>query len=167
MHADFLLRRAGGSDLPFLERVFVIAADWNPATAHGEDHWMSHPLLEKYLGSWREGSDFGFVVEAAAEPIGAVWMRYFEQADESYGFVDAETPEITLGVREGFRGEGVGRALLQAAKDAAPARLSLSVEDGNRVIRLYESMGFVPVGRVGNATTMLWSPASDSVKLAK
>ena len=165
MHSDFRIRGADEFDLPFLAQVFVIAADWNPATAHGEDHWMSHPLLEKYLGSWREGSDFGFVVEAAAEPIGAVWMRFFEQADESYGFVDAETPEITLGVRDGFRGEGVGRALLQAAQDAAPARLSLSVEDGNRAIRLYESMGFKPVGRVGNSTTMLWSPAQRSAMI--
>ena len=66
MHSDFRIRGADGFDLPFLERVFVIAADWNPATAHGEDHWMSHPLLDKYLGSWREGSDFGFVVDAAA-----------------------------------------------------------------------------------------------------
>lgn len=158
MHSDLRIRGADGFDLPFLEQVFVIAADWNPASATGAEHWMADPTLEKYLGSWRDGRDFGFVVEGEAEPIGAVWMRYFEERDQSYGFVDEQTPELTLGVRAGFRGQGVGRVLLQAAQDAAPDRLSLSVEDGNRAIHLYESVGFVPVGRVGKATTMLWSP---------
>ena len=158
MHSDFRLRGADAFDLPFLEQVFVIAADWNPDRAQGAEHWMADPTFEKYLGTWRDGSDFGFVVEAEVEPLGAVWARYFEPGDGSYGFVDEQTPELTLGVREGFRGEGIGRVLLQAAQDAARGRLSLSVEDGNSAIRLYESMGFVPVGRVGNSTTMLWAP---------
>ena len=158
MRSHLRIRGADGFDLPFLEKVFVIAADWNPATAKGVEHWMTDPTLEKYLGTWRQGSDFGFVVEGETDPVGAVWMRYFTPDDGSYGFVDEQTPELTLGVREGFRGQGVGRVLLQAAQDAAPDTLSLSVEDGNRAIRLYESVGFVPVGRVGNSTTMLWSP---------
>ena len=49
---------------------------------------------------------------------------------------------------------------MQAAVDGAPGRLSLSVEDGNRAIRLYESFEFRPVGRVGNSTTMLWVPSA-------
>ena len=157
MRSDLRLRGADGFDQPFLQQVFVLAADWNAATARGAEHWMSDPVLEKYLGTWREGSDFGFIVEAGVQPVGALWMRYFAQADGSYGFVDERTPELTLGVRDGFRGEGVGRTLLLAAQDAAPGRLSLSVEDGNRAIRLYESVGFAPVGRVGNSTTMLWA----------
>ena len=158
MHSDYRLRGADEYDEAFLEQMFFVAADWNPATAKGEDHWRSDPTLEKYVGPWREGSDFGFVVEAAVEPLGAVWMRYFTADDPGYGFVDEQTPELSLGVREGFRGQGIGRVLLQAAQDAAPATLSLSVEDGNRAFDLYESMDFRPVGRVGNATTMLWTP---------
>lgn len=87
----------------------------------------------------------------------APWMRYFTAANPGYGFVDEQTPELSIGVREGFRGQGVGRALMGAAIEAAPDRLSLSVEDGNRAIHLYESFGFVPVGREGNSTTMLLS----------
>ena len=160
MHSDFRIRGADEFDLEFLEHMFVVAADWNPQRALGEAHWRAERMMEKYVGSWRHGSDFGFIVEAEAtsDPIGAIWMRYFDAADPGYGFVDEQTPEITLGVREGFRGQGVGSALLLAAQEAAPARLSLSVEDGNRAVRLYESMGFVPVGRVGNATTTVWSP---------
>ena len=159
MHSDFRLRGADEFDQEFLESMFVVAADWNPENAKGDEHWRSDPTLEKYVGAWREGSDFGFVVETDGEPLGAVWMRYFTADDPGYGFVDEQTPEITLGVRDGFRGQGIGRVLLQAAQDAAPDRLSLSVEDGNRAFELDESMGFRPVGRVGNSTTMLWTPS--------
>ena len=161
MHSDFRIRGIDEFDLEFLEQMFVVAADWNPQRALGDAHWRSEGMLEKYVGAWRDGSDFGFIVEAEAtsDPIGAIWMRYFDAVDPGYGFVDEQTPEITLGVRDGFRGQGVGSALLLAAQEAAPARLSLSVEDGNRAIHLYESAGFVPVGRLGNSTTMLWSPS--------
>ncbi len=83
-------------------------------------------------------------------------MRYFTAAGPGFGFVDEQIPELSIGVHEGLRGQGVGRALMRAATEAAPDRLSLSVEDGNRAIHLYESLGFVPVGREGNSTTMLW-----------
>lgn len=134
--------------------MFVVAADWNPATARGAEHWMTDPMLQKYVGAWRD-TDFGFVAEIDDDPVGAVWMRYFSAANPGYGFVDEQTPELSIGVREGFRGHGVGRALMGAAIGAAADRLSLSVEDGNRAIQLYESFGFVPVGREGNSTTML------------
>jgi GNAT superfamily N-acetyltransferase len=162
VHSDFRIRGVDEFDREFLERMFVVAADWNPERVHGEQHWREDPMMEKYVGPWREGSDFGFLVDTAAtdEPLGAIWMRYFEADDPGYGFVDDQTPEITLGVREGFRGQGIGRMLLQAAQEAAPGRLSLSVEDGNRAIQLYESVGFVPVGRVGNSRTMLWRPSA-------
>ena len=52
-------------------------------------------------------------------------------------------------------------ALLNAMLAAAPGDLSLSVEDGNPAEELYRKSGFVPVGRVGNATTMLFSRRPD------
>lgn len=161
MHSDLTIRGTSGLDRDFLEQMFFVAADWNPANARGEQHWRADPMLEKYVGAWRDGSDFGFVVEAGSEPLGAVWMRYFDAEDPGYGFVDEETPELSIGVRDGFRGQGIGRALLQAAQDAAPAALSLSVEDGNRASLLYTAVGFLPAGRVGNSTTMRWVRAGN------
>ena len=156
-YPEFTLRGADQDDAEFLERIFIVAADWNPDTAHGEEHWRADPMLAKYVGGWKRDDDYGYLVESHGEPVGAIWMRYFSAADPGYGFVDEATPELSLGVLEGFRGEGVGRQLMQAAVDGAPGKLSLSVEDGNRAIRLYESFGFAPVGRVGNSTTMVWS----------
>ena len=135
--------------------MFVAAADWNPATVRGMGHWRADPMMEKYVGAGRD-SDFGVIADGDDGPVGAVWMRYFTAANPGYGFVDEQTPELSIGVHESFRGQGVGRALMRAAIEAAPDRLSLSVEDGNRAIHLYESFGFVPVGRERNSTTMLW-----------
>ena len=161
-YPEFTIRGADPDDAPFLERIFVVAADWNPQTAHGDAHWRADPTIAKYTGGWKRDDDFGYIVESHGEPVGAVWMRFFSADSPGYGFVDEATPELTLGVLEAFRGEGVGRQLMQAAVDGAPASLSLSVEDGNRAIRLYESFGFVPVGRVGNSTTMLRTPPADA-----
>lgn len=158
-YPEFTIRGADEADLPFLEQMFFAAADWNPANAHGEQYWREDPTLEKYLGGWKRHDDFGFVVETEGDPVGAVWMRYLEASDPGYGFVDEQTPEVTIGVLDGFRGKGIGRMLLQAAVDAAPGSLSLSVEDGNGAIHLYEQFGFVPVGRVGNSATMLRTAA--------
>ena len=154
-YPEFTVRGADEADLPFLEQMFFAAADWNPATAHGEQYWRADPTLEKYLGGWKRHDDFGFVVETEGEPVGAVWMRFFDETDPGYGFVDAQTPELSIGVLDGFRGRGIGRMLMQAAVDAADGALSLSVEDGNGAIRLYEQFGFVPVGRVGGSATMV------------
>ena len=161
-YPEFTIRGADELDRPFLEAMFFAAADWNPDTAHGEEYWRADPTLEKYVGGWKRDSDFGYVVETDGDPVGAVWMRYFDASDPGYGFVDAQTPELSIGVLDGFRGRGIGRMLLQAAVDGAPAALSLSVEDGNGAIRLYEQFGFVPVGRVGNSTSMVRHPAVDA-----
>jgi ribosomal protein S18 acetylase RimI-like enzyme len=79
--------------------------------------------------------------------------------EPGYGFVDGRSPELTIGVEPGHRGEGVGRALLEALCDSArepgyPA-LSLSVELDNPALRLYESLGFERLERVGGACTLV------------
>ena len=65
---------------------------------------------------------------------------------------------MTLAVRRDARGRGVGSALLDAliacARAARVGALSLSVEEDNPALGLYERCGFVSVARVGNAVTM-------------
>jgi ribosomal protein S18 acetylase RimI-like enzyme len=154
-------RRATAADLPFLEEVFVIAADWNPAAVKGAEFWHADPTFQKYLAGFPRDNDLGFIAEREGQDAGAVWSRYFTAADPGYGFVAEDIPELSIGVVAGRRGEGIGRALLNAMLAASPVSLSLSVEDGNPAQELYRKSGFVPVGRVGNATTMLYSRRSD------
>ncbi len=154
-------RRATAADLPLLEEVFVIAADWNPEAVKGAEFWHADPTFQKYLAGFPRDTDLGFIAEREGQDAGAVWSRYFTAADPGYGFVAEDIPELSIGVVAGRRGEGIGRALLNAMLAASPVSLSLSVEDGNPAEELYRKSGFVPVGRVGNATTMLYTRRSD------
>ncbi len=162
MHSDFTLRGADEFDAEFLELMLVAAYNWNPQKQQPAEHWRAQPEFAKYLDGWKRHDDYGFVVEVDSEPIGAVWMRRFSAEAPGYGYVDDDTPELSMAVLDGFRGRGVGRVLLQAAIDASDDGVSLSVEDGNRARALYEAHGFVAVGRVGGSTTMLWRPTNKS-----
>ena len=85
----------------------------------------------------------------SGERVGAAWYRLFDTEHPGYGFVDAETPELTIAVAEGWRGKGIGTALLRALVDRARtdgfAALSLSVSPDNPATELYRRHGFVRV----------------------
>ena len=150
-------RRATAADLPFMEEVFVITADWNPENIKGAAFWRTDPTFQQYIGGFPRETDLGFIAEREGQDVGTVWSRYFTAAQPGYGYVADDIPEIGIGVVEGRRGEGIGRALLNVMLAASTTDLSLSVEDGNPAEELYRKSGFMPVGRVGNATTMLYS----------
>ncbi len=149
------MRPATAADRAFIEQVYVITADWNPENVKGEAFWRADSSFEQYVGGFPRARDYGLVAERNGDPVGAVWSRYFTTADPGYGFVSDDIPEIGIGVVAGLRGEGIGRALLKAIIAASRTDLSLSVEDGNPAIDLYRREGFIEVGRVGEATTML------------
>ena len=148
-------RRATAADAAFIEEVFIIAADWNPAHQRGADHWRADPTFQKYIGGFPRPTDLGFIAVREVQDVGAIWSRYFTADDPGYGFVNEQTPELGIGVVAGRRGEGIGRALMNVMLAASTTDLSLSVEDGNPAIELYRKSGFAEVGRVGNSTTML------------
>lgn len=119
---------------------------------------MGRPELAHYVAGWPQPSDCGVIAEDQ-RPIGAAWFRFLPANDPGYGFVDAETPEVSIGVMLPRRGQGIGsllfNALLARAREAGLATLSLSVESDNHARGLYERVGFRTVGAVGNSLTML------------
>jgi ribosomal protein S18 acetylase RimI-like enzyme len=155
------MRRATAADLAFMEEVFVSSADWNPAAAHGAEYWRRDHTFQQYIGGFPRETDLGFIAEREGQDAGAVWWRYFTAADPGFGFVAEDVPQLAIGVVDGRRGEGIGRALMNAIVAASAGDLSLSVEDNNPAIELYRKSGFVPVGRRDKATTMLYSHRKD------
>ena len=75
------------------------------------------------------------------------------------GYAGDDIPELGMGVVAAWRGRGVGRtlmrSLLDAARAAGIAAVSLSVERANPAVRLYESEGFRTVESVDQSDTML------------
>ena len=114
------------------------------------------PHLAAY---YRSPPEFGVVSTADGEPTGVVWVTRFPAEAPGYGFVRAGVPELSVCVLPGYRGAGLGAALVGAAVAEARRRslpaLSLSVEDGNPARRLYERLGFVPAPPPAEAGTLV------------
>jgi ribosomal protein S18 acetylase RimI-like enzyme len=147
-----VIRPAGTQDLPFLRDMLRHAyyARWgNEADVP----------LERYVAGWGRPGDTALVAIDEFQPVGAAWYRLFEQDEPGYGFVDEQTPELTIAIVPSRRGRGLGEELLSSLLDAARsdgfARMSLSVEPDNPAIRLYEQHGFARVGERAGASVML------------
>ena len=137
------------------------AANWNPDRRPLTiDELRANPALIHYVTGWPRPGDDGIVAVAEhGEPVGAAWVRQFPADDPGYGFVDEDTPELSVGVQPQYRGRGIGRALCAAVLDKARgmgvAQVSLSVEKGNRAINLYRRLGFAEYADNGDAVTMI------------
>lgn len=157
--SDVCLRRAGTGDLPFLREMLYEAAYWNPAVARPPlAEALSDPQNAAYVDGWPGKHDAGLIAEVDGAPVGACWYRFFGSHAPGYGYLDEQTPEISISVAANHRGRGLGTTLLEATADLARSlfvrALSLSVDPANPALRLYERCGYVAVGTNGGSVTM-------------
>lgn len=153
------LRDALTDDGAFLAKMLAYAADWRPgASVRSADEALRDPNIAHYVVDWPQPGDCG-VVALDSVPVGAAWFRFLSAADPGYGYVSDDIPEVTIAVETRYRGQGVGRAMLtrlvERADEAGVLSLSLSVEEDNPALRLYEQLMFAVVNRAGGAATML------------
>jgi ribosomal protein S18 acetylase RimI-like enzyme len=156
------VRAVHAGDEPFLWRMLATTANLPPAEPPPVDRVKGDPGIAPYLAGWGRDGDAGVVAEVEGAPVGAAWYRLFDGDHPGYGFVDAQIPEVSIGVEVGWRGRGVGRALLKAlvatARNDGHIALSLSVDARNTpALALYRSIGFVETGggSAGNPTMLL------------
>ena len=148
-----MIRRGGRQDVPFLRDMLRHAYHWHVSALD-----ESEVPISRYVDNWGRPGDEALVALEAGHPIGAAWYRTFSAAAPGWGFVDEETPELTIAVVPSRRQHGVGHDLLQAllekAKAAGHGAISLSVEKDSPAVRFYERHGFDVVGENGDAVTM-------------
>ncbi|MCU1351958.1 MAG: putative acetyltransferase [Acidimicrobiales bacterium] len=136
------------------------SAVWRPDKATPTaDQVLADPRYARYLAGWPRHGDYGVVAEQDG-PVGAAWYRTFTEATHGHGFVAEDVPELAIAVIASRRHEGIGRRLLvdliEASEAQGHAALSLTVNHGNPARRLYESVGFQPVGKPREtASTMI------------
>jgi ribosomal protein S18 acetylase RimI-like enzyme len=159
---EFVIREATEHDQPFLkdmlyEALFVPPGDPQPRRAV-----VRQPELARYVhGFGSQPGDAGWVAETVSgDPAGAVWVRRFGGDAPGYGFVDEGTPELSIAVVPKWRGQGLGTALM-ARLLGSVARCSLSVDNRNRAVGLYERFGFEVVRTDGHVVTLLHSRGQD------
>ena len=122
-----MIRPAGSQDLPFLRDMLRHAYYWrvDRVSESGE------PPVRRYVERWGRPGDTALVAIHDFQKVGAAWYRLFTQANAGYGFVDEQTPELSIAIVPSRRGGGLGSELLEAllarARADGYAAISLSV----------------------------------------
>lgn len=136
-----MIREGGPQDVRFLRDMLRHAYYWR-----SRDTEMP---ITRYVNAWGRKGDRALIALDDFHPAGAAWYRLYTAREPGFGFVDEETPELTIGVVPSRRGKGIGSrlldALLERGRSDGYARISLSVESTNPVVHLYESRGFATV----------------------
>jgi GNAT superfamily N-acetyltransferase len=148
-----MLRRGSSADTQFMRAMLAHAYHWHVAGMETEIP------LSRYVDGWGRPGDLAVIAAEGPNPVGAAWCRRFSAAAPGYGFVDEETPELTIAVVPSRRRHGVGQelldGLLERARAAGVGALSLSVENGSPAVAFYERNGFASVDENAKALTML------------
>ena len=120
-----------------------------------ENQCFSSPWTEEEIREASENPVYRFLVAECEDTAG--YIGVIEICGEAY---------ITnVAVLPGYRGNGIGRALLKAAVDGAQERncdfITLEVRESNSVaIDLYKSLGFTEAGKRRNFYT---KPDEDAI----
>jgi ribosomal protein S18 acetylase RimI-like enzyme len=135
-------------------------ATWWNVNWSGERFTVAQVDADPHLAAYhRTAPEFGAVSTSGGAPTGVVWVTLFPESAPGYGFVRSGVPELSVCVLPGYRGAGLGGALVRAAVAEAGRRsvpaLSLSVEEGNPARALYERLGFVAAAGAAPGTLLL------------
>lgn len=152
------IRPLSSADRQLLREATLANMNWDEQRFTFDDVDNAHEISH-YFSSFPSGRDFGIAYESDGDVKAVAWLVFLPAEDPGYGFVDVDTPELSITTFSAARGQGIGSALLSEligqARSQGLTSISLSVEDGNSARRIYERAGFKAVGRNGGSDTMV------------
>ena len=153
------IRELEANAYPFLED-FLFEAIYVPEGSPPLDKSIIfYPELYSYVKDFGQKHDLGFIIESGNKPVGAIWTRLFADEQKGYGFVDNQTPELSMAINPNFRGQGLGTLLLEKMflklQESGYQRVSLSVDKRNFAYQLYQKLGFQEHQTDGNTMVMV------------
>jgi len=150
---QIVIRRGGPQDVPFLRSLLGHAYGWHVNVLETD------LPVGRYVDGWGRKGDTALVWMDGGHRVGAGWYRLFRASAPGHGFVDEQTPELTVAVVPSRQGQGIGQellaGLLERAKLEGHTALSVSVRHEHPELDAYEAQGFEPVAEQGNAVTLL------------
>ena len=151
--SDAAIRKGSAADVPFMRSMLAHAYGWR-VNAFDADI-----PLTRYVDNWGRAGDVSLIAHETGNRVGAAWMRLFPASEPGYGFVDEQTPELSISVVPSRRRHGVGQelldALLEKARAGGHAQVSLSVELDSPAVAFYERNGFERVGDAQGGLVMV------------
>jgi GNAT superfamily N-acetyltransferase len=147
--AAFLLRLYGST-----RAAELALTGWDATACQAFVHMQFSAQAAHYQRQWpdAEHSIIQVVQGAACHDAGRLWLH---QRRDSLHVLD-------ISLLPHWCGRGIGGACLRALQDRATRQggyLSIQVEQGNPARRLYDSLGFVPIGaQQGIHQLMHWQP---------
>ena len=106
-----MIREGGQQDVRFLRDMLRHAYYWRSRDTE-------FPIT-RYVNAWGRDGDRALIALDDFHEVGAAWYRLYSEREPGFGFVDAETPELTIGVVPSRRGKGIGSSLLDALLEQA------------------------------------------------
>jgi GNAT superfamily N-acetyltransferase len=147
-----VIRRGDRLDVPFLRSLLGHAYGRHVSALETE------VPISCYVDNWGRRGDTALIAMDEGHSVGAGWYRLFTEASHGYGFVDSETPELTVVVVPSRQGEGIGQELLAAllarAESAGYHGLSASVENDSLERENFLAQGFEVVSEAGRTLTL-------------
>jgi len=137
-------------DYPLLEDFLYLAIHQADPNNPIPGSVVDVPEVRNYIsGFGTKKDDYGLVAEIEEKVVGIVWARVLSGNIKGYGYIDDETPEFAISVTAENRGQGIGKALMNAMiellKQKSYKQCSLSVQKSNKAINLYKRLGFMTV----------------------
>jgi ribosomal protein S18 acetylase RimI-like enzyme len=103
------------------------------------------PEIAVYIEDFGRAGDLCLVAETGDVIAGAIWTRLFPENRQGFGFIDPETPELSMSVLEQYRRQGVGNMLMtemmKLLAEKGYRQVSLSVDLINHAYGLYKNSG--------------------------
>jgi [ribosomal protein S18]-alanine N-acetyltransferase len=155
-----IIREMATHETPFLENMLHQAIFTPEGNTPPEKSIIFEPFLHHYIKDFGQEHDFALVAEYENSLIGAIWSRLFSNEEKGYGFVDADTPEISMAIDFPHRNSGIGAILLheilEKLRKKGYKQVSLSVDMRNFAFSFYKKMGFEIHETKDNSAIMLY-----------
>ena len=113
-----MIRPAGPQDVPFMRDMLRHAYYWrvDRVSESGE------PPVRRYVERWGRPGDTALIAIQDFQRVGAAWYRLFSADNPGYGFVDEETPELSIAIVPSRRGTRARLGAAGRARSRRPAR---------------------------------------------